>query len=250
MKAQNMDEQNGKLFGIGVGPGDPDLLTVKAVKVLEQVSVVFTAASSKNDYSLALEIARPYIPQDARVVSLAFPMTQDIQAKKKAWAANADIVADILHQGHDAAFLTLGDSLTFSTFGYLLRQIKERYPQIPVETIPGITSYQASAAALNMPLVEGEESLLVLSGAQGGDRLRAQDHKPDNVVFMKAYRNVPSICKALDEAGMLNQAAGVVSCSQPEEELVRDVTSLLDRKPNYWTLIIAKKSQSNGTQES
>ena len=244
-----MNHHIGKLYGIGVGPGDPDLLTLKAVKVLQQVSVVFTAASSKNDYSLALEIARPHIPKDARVHPLAFPMTQDVATKQAAWAANAAIVADILKQGHDAAFLTLGDSLTFSTFGYLLRQIKDRYPQVAVETMPGITSYQASAAALNMPLVEGEESLLVLSGAQGGDRLREQHHKPDNVVFMKAYRNVPSICEALDEAGMLNHAAGVVSCSQPGEELIRDVSALLRREPNYWTLIIAKKSNSNGTQE-
>ena len=244
-----MNEKLGKLYGIGVGPGDPDLLTLKAVQVLQQVSVVFTAASSKNDYSLALEIARPHIPADARVHPLAFPMTRDIAAKQAAWAANADIVADYLLQGRDAAFLTLGDSLTFSTFGYLLRQIGERFPDIPVETIPGITSYQASAAALNMPLVEGEESLLVLSGAEGGDRLREQIFQPDNVVFMKAYRNVPSICEALDEAGMLGQAAGVVNCSLPGEELVRDVKTLLHREPNYWTLIIAKKSPSNGAPQ-
>jgi len=244
-----MSKQNGKLYGIGVGPGDPDLLTLKAVKVLQKVSVVFTAASSKNDYSLALEIARAHIPADVRVRSLAFPMTRDIAAKKAAWAANADIVADYLHQGRDAAFLTLGDSLTFSTFGYLLRQIRDRYPDLDVETVPGITSYQASAAALNMPLVEGEESLLVLSGAEGGSRLREQTFSPDNVVFMKAYRNVPSICEALDEAGMLGQAAGVVSCSLPGEELIRDVKDLLRREPNYWTLIIAKKSRSNGAPE-
>ena len=245
-----MTETLGKLYGIGVGPGDPDLLTLKAAKVLQQVSVVFTAASSKNDYSLALEIARPHIPAEARIHPLAFPMTRDITAKQAAWAANADIVVDYLRQGQDAAFLTLGDSLTFSTFGYLLRQIGERYPDIPVETVPGITSYQAAAAALNMPLVEGEESLLVLSGAEGGNRLRGQSVKPDNVVFMKAYRNVPSICEALDEAGMLGQAAGVVSCSLPGEELVRDVKTLLDREPNYWTLIIAKKSPSNGTPQN
>jgi precorrin-2/cobalt-factor-2 C20-methyltransferase len=244
-----MNEKLGKLYGIGVGPGDPDLLTLKAVKVLQKVSVVFTAASSKNDYSLAMEIARPHIPAETRIHPLAFPMTRDIAAKQAAWAANADIVADYLQQGQDAVFLTLGDSLTFSTFGYLLRQIGERFPDIPVETVPGITSYQASAAALNMPLVEGEESLLVLSGAEGGDRLREQIFQPDNVVFMKAYRNVPSICEALDEAGMLGQAAGVVNCSLPGEELVRDVKTLLHREPNYWTLIIAKKSPSNGAPQ-
>lgn len=244
-----MTKQTGKLYGIGVGPGDPDLLTLKAVKVLQRVSVVFTAASTKNDYSLALKIARPHIPRKALVRSLAFPMTRDEAAKKAAWGANAAVVVDYLQQGHDAAFLTLGDSLTFSTFGYLLRQIKARHPELAVETIPGITSYQASAAALNMPLVEGEESLLVLSGAQGGDRLREQQRKPENVVFMKAYRNVPSICAALDDADMLQNAAGVVRCSLPEEELIRDVSALVGREPNYWTLIIAKKSHSNGTPE-
>jgi precorrin-2/cobalt-factor-2 C20-methyltransferase len=245
-----MNKPIGKLYGIGVGPGDPDLLTLKAVKVLQQVAVVFTAASSKNDYSLALEIARPHIPGDAHVRTLAFPMTQDLAAKEDAWVANAGIVVDDLRQGHDAAFLTLGDSLTFSTFGYLLRQIEVHYPDIVVETVPGITSYQASASALNMPLVEGEESLLVLSGAQGGDRLKEYGaHRPDNVVFMKAYRNVPSICAALDQAGMLGSAAGVVSCSQPGQELIRDVTTLLEREPNYWTLIIAKKPSSHGPQK-
>ena len=244
-----MHNPTGKLYGIGVGPGDPDLLTLKAVKVLQRVTVVFTAASTKNDYSLALEIARPHIPPEARLLTLAFPMTHDIAAKQAAWGANADVVAGYLMQGHDAAFLTLGDSLTFSTFGYLLRQIAARYPELIVETIPGITSYQASAAALNMPLVEGEESLLVLSGAHGGDRLREQGHQPDNVVFMKAYRNVPSICAALDEAGMLPHAAGVVRCSLPGEELIRDVSVLADRAPNYWTLIIAKKPHTNGASE-
>jgi precorrin-2/cobalt-factor-2 C20-methyltransferase len=244
-----MKQTTGKLYGIGVGPGDPDLLTLKAVKVLQKVAVVFTAASSKNDYSLALEIARPHIPQTACIHPLAFPMTRDETAKQAAWGANAAVVVDYLTRGQDAAFLTLGDALTFSTFGYLLRQIKARHPGLAVETVPGITSYQASAAALNMPLVEGEESLLVLSGAEGGDRLREQNRKPDNVVFMKAYRNVPSICAALDEAGMLQQAAGVVRCSLPEEELIRDVSALVNRQPNYWTLIIAKKSRANGTPE-
>ena len=244
-----MKQQTGKLYGIGVGPGDPDLLTLKAVKVLQRVTAVFTAASTKNDYSLALEIARPHIPPEARLQTLAFPMTQESAAKQAAWGANADVVVGYLKQGHDAAFLTLGDSLTFSTFGYLLREIAVRYPEVVVETVPGITSYQASAAALNMPLVEGEESLLVLSGARGGDRLREQKIKPDNVVFMKAYRNVPSICAALEEAGMLRDAAGVVRCSQPGEEVIRDVPSLAGREPNYWTLILAKRNGWHGTPQ-
>ena len=242
-----MTMSSGTLFGIGVGPGDPELLTLKAVNLLKRVDVVFTAASTKNNYSLAIDIARDHIPANTAIQTLAFPMTKDRSETRRAWEANAKTIAGIIKKGSDAAFLTLGDPLTFSTFGYILKCMQRLYPEIPVVSVPGITSYQASAAALNMPLVEGEESLLVLSGAQGGDRLREQGLKPDNVVFMKAYRNVPSICAALDEAGMLDKAAGVVSCSQPGQELVRDVTNLLDREPNYWTLIIAKNARSNGT---
>ncbi len=237
-----MTTQPGTLYGIGVGPGDPDLLTLKAVNVLKAVDIVFTAASTKNDYSLAVNIAREHIPAATEIRALAFPMTKDRAETRRAWEANAKTIAATTAAGRQAAFLTLGDPLTFSTFGYILKYIRRLYPELPVVTVPGITSYQASAAALNMPLVEGEQSLLVISGAYGGDRLAQQIQQPDTVVFMKAYRNVPGICTALENTGMLANSAGVVRCSQPEQEIVGDVKTLESRAPNYWTLIIARKT--------
>ncbi len=232
----------GTLYGIGVGPGDPDLLTLKAVRILKSVDVVFTAASSKNDYSLAVNIAKAHIPAQTEIHALAFPMTKDRHATHQAWEANARTIAAATTAGRQAAFLTLGDPLTFSTFGYILKYIRRLYPDLPVVTVPGITSYQASAAALNMPLVEGEQALMVVSGAYGGTRLARQIEQPDTVVFMKAYRNVPGICSALEEADMLAHSAGVVRCSLPEQEIVADVKTLESRSPNYWTLIIARKT--------
>ncbi len=237
-----MTTQPGTLYGIGVGPGDPDLLTLKAVNILRKVDIVFTAASTKNDYSLAVNIARDYIPDQTEINALAFPMTKDRKVTRKAWEANARTIAAATSAGRQAAFLTLGDPLTFSTFGYILKYMRRLFPDHPVVTVPGITSYQASAAALNMPLVEGEQSLLVLSGANGGTRLSEQIARPDTVVFLKAYRNVPGICTALENTGMLAHSAGVVRCSQPEQEIVDDVKSLESRSPNYWTLIIARKT--------
>ncbi len=237
-----MNTQPGTLYGIGVGPGDPDLLTLKAVKVLKRVDIIFTAASTKNDYSLAVNIAREHIPAQTEIHALAFPMTKDRAETRKAWEANARTIAAATVAGRQAAFLTLGDPLTFSTFGYILKYMRRLFPDHPVVTVPGITSYQASAAALNMPLVEGEQSLLVVSGAYGGDRLARQIQQPDTVVFMKAYRNVPGICTALENTGMLAHSAGVVRCSQPEQEIVGDVKTLESRSPNYWTLIIARKT--------
>ncbi len=237
-----MTTKPGTLYGIGVGPGDPDLLTLKAVNILQKVDIVYTAASTKNDYSLAVNIARAHIPAQTEIRALTFPMTKDRDVTRKAWEANARTIAAVTAEGRQAAFLTLGDPLTFSTFGYILKYMRRLFADIPVVTVPGITSYQASAAALNMPLVEDEQSLLVLSGANGGAHLARQNEPPDTVVFMKAYRNVNGICSALEGTGMLAHSAGVVRCSQPEQEIVGDVKTLTSRQPNYWTLIIARKT--------
>jgi precorrin-2/cobalt-factor-2 C20-methyltransferase len=235
-----MHAQTGKLYGIGVGPGDPELMTLKAVRVLKEVDVVYAAASTKNDYSLAVNVARAHIPDSTPVIHLAFPMTQDRKETGQAWKQHAQTLADELSGGRRAAFLTLGDPMTYSTFGYLMKNIRAIAPEIEIETVPGITSYQASAARLNTPLVEGEESLLITSGVKGGDRFRSLNGKPENVVFMKAYRNVRDISTALQEADMLGTSVGISHCCLPEEEVIKDIRELESRKPGYWTLIIAK----------
>lgn len=244
-----MQNPNGTLYGIGVGPGDPDLIPLKAVKALQRIRIVFTAASSKNDYSLAVQIASPHLPPDAEIRPLPFPMTRDRRAQEAAWDANARVVAEALATGADACFLTLGDPLTYSTYGYVLRALQRGYPDLAVVTIPGITSYQASAAALNTPLVEGDESLLVMAGTRGTERIRSLNGHAENVVILKAYRNVEAICEALDEAHLLEASRGVVRCGMPDQELVADIRKLVPRDPNYWTLIIAKRNRRHEPEE-
>ena len=240
-----MKSEPGTLYGIGVGPGDPELITMKAVSVLSRVDIVFAAASTKNSYSMAVDIARPHIPEHASLQILQFPMTKDKAIVHQAWKENAHIILDALAAGKHAAFLTLGDSLTYSTYGYILKYIQSAKPHINVQTVPGITSYQAAAARLNMPLVEGEESLMVISGANGGDRLRHLGAKPENIVFLKAYRNVQDIKAAIDETGQYLSCVGIKNCGQAEEEIISDLTELSAKKPNYWTLIIAKQNTNN-----
>jgi precorrin-2/cobalt-factor-2 C20-methyltransferase len=110
---------------------------------------------------------------------------------------------------------------------------------LAIQTVPGITSYQAAAAATNRPLVEGEESLLIMSGVHGGQRFERMPDKPDNVVFLKAYRNVRGICHALEGANMLNGSVAVTNCSREDEKIYKDLKMLGQKQPNYWTLIIA-----------
>ncbi len=229
----------GTLYGIGVGPGDPELIPVKSVRILKQVDRIFTAASSKNDYSLAVDIARSYIPDGTVVEKLDFPMSKDRTLLEDAWRLNARRIVQVLDDGLDAAFLTLGDPLTYSTFGYVLRHLESGWPHLTVRTVPGITSYQAAAAAINRPLVEGEESLMIMSGVNGGERFGRMPDKPDTVVFLKAYRNVAGICQALEASRMLDGSVAVANCSREDEKVFRNLKRLAREQPNYWTLIIA-----------
>jgi len=238
-----MKKKMGTFYGIGVGPGDPELITMKAIRILQRVDVVYAAASTKNSHSLAVSIAKPHIPEATPIQRLSFPMTTDRAVTQQAWEVNADTIYKSLSKGDDVAFLTLGDPMTYSTYGYVLRYMNRIDAKLPVVTVPGITSYQAAAARLNVPLVEGEESLLVVSGAMGGDRLRQQTIKPENVVFLKAYRNVEDITRAIGEADADYRCMGVSKCGQADEKIMFDLEELETRSPDYWTLIIAKQKK-------
>lgn len=238
-----MEKKQGTLYGIGVGPGDPELMTIKAVKVLNTVDVVFTASSTKNSFSLAVDIARPHLPEVVDVRTLSFPMTKDKDVMKSAWVDNAKTILDVLNQGKDAAFLTLGDPMTYSTFGYILQVMQERNPEVAMVTIPGITSYQAAAARMNIPLVEAEESLLLTSGAYGGANVRKLSDCAENVVLLKAYKNVKDITAALFESDMLENSRAIRKCGREGEEIITDISRLDEGEPDYWTLILAKQNK-------
>ena len=240
-----MKSKSGTLYGIGVGPGDPELIPVKAVNLIGKVDIIYTAASSKNDYSLAVEIAKPYIPASAAIHNMSFPMSKDPNVKQRAWEEHALQIVETLKSGQSAAFLTLGDPLTYSTYGYLIRQIQRLWPLAPIVTVPGISSFQAAAATTNMPLVEGDESLLIVSGVHGGERLRALAESVENVVCLKVYRNMQSICDALEETGLAQGSVSVANCSRKEEKVYYDLRDLEHERPNYWTLIIAKQNHSH-----
>jgi len=222
-----------------VGPGDPDLITLKAVKTLSQVDVIYTASSTKNSYSLAISIAKPHIPENTEILYLGFPMSRDSEVLKDAWGKNASIVAETLARGANAAFLTLGDCLTYSTYGYLARHVRRIAPGAEMVAVPGITSYHAAAARVHRPLAEGEQSLLIVSGCGGGGKLRQMGTHAENVVFLKAFRNAADITRAIDEQGWRKNSVGVVSCGLAEERIIEDIDEFETAPPDYWTLIFS-----------
>ncbi|MFA7165226.1 MAG: precorrin-2 C(20)-methyltransferase [Desulfoplanes sp.] len=230
----------GTLYGIGVGPGDPDLLTMAAVKKLAQVDVILAASSSKNEYSLALGIAKPHLPENIRVVMLKFPMTKDKQALADAWAENGRITADILKQGHNAAFLTLGDPMIYSTFGYLLKILKKTHPEIPVEIIPGVTSFQAAAAKTQTILTESGENLVIFSGVGDEQKLDTLLGQADNAVILKSYKNFDILRKTVHKHSR-TQSSVFVSRLGLEGERITHNLDEITRQPHYLSLLLVKK---------
>ena len=236
-------KQSGILYGVGVGPGDPELLTLKALKVLREVEVIFAASSPKNGYSLALNTVQDLIPKDAKVVKLPFPMTNNAEVLQEAWRENAAAVRKVLDQGQDAAFITIGDPLTYSTYGYLLKTLKQNDCKAQAFTVPGVTAYHAAAARLNKPLVESNESLVVVSGVGDPESIRRLSVFSENIVIMKAYRQFDSI---IDTVESLPQACSVSAVSQiglPEERVTQDATKLKGEKMPYLTLCVVKRKK-------
>ena len=235
----------GTLYGIGVGPGDPELITLKAVNRLKQVDVVFAAASTKNEASLAQSIAAPHLHEGVEVIRLDFPMTRDEDLLASAWRANADTVAGQLALGRDAAFLTLGDPLTYSTFGYLLRTLNGLLSQIPVVVIPGVTSYQAAAAFTGRVLVESGENLAVVSGVAEEAELERILEAADSAVILKAYKNMPVIRRVLAKLGLADSCVFVTRLGHEGEEVITNLADVPD-KPSYFSLLLVRRGGRRG----
>ncbi|MDR3203843.1 MAG: precorrin-2 C(20)-methyltransferase [Deltaproteobacteria bacterium] len=236
--------ETGVLYGLGVGPGDPDLITLKALKILKQVDQIFTAASTKAEASLAGRIVSAHLPSQAELRILAFPMSNDSSELDRAWQANAEEVAQVLRSGQSAAFLTIGDCLTYSTFSYLLTRLFIIMPEAKVESVPGIASYQLAASKLNRPLVLGRETLSVVGGAND-DNLEKLLEASDNLVILKAYQSTSSIIDRLKALGLAKAASLCVNLALPGEKIVERLDDDFEEPMSYFSLILVNKRLLN-----
>lgn len=233
----------GTLYGVGVGPGAPDLLTLRAVAVLRRVDVVLAAASPRNDFSAALDTARPHLRPDVRVLRLDFPMTRDRAVLRAAWDKAAETARAVLEAGCSAAFLTIGDPLIYSTFGYLMRTLRACAPHVPVEIVPGVTSFQAAAARTRTVLCENGETLLLVPGINSRENMEDALSLADTAVILKAYRNLPAIVEALCRQGRLDSCVLASLVERPGESL-RTGIDPADGTPPYMSLILSRRPET------
>jgi len=236
----------GKVYGIGVGPGDPGLMTVKAVEVLQRAGHVFAPVSKDGSKSVALETAQRFIPAHTPVTKLLFPMLKDKRVLHDRWMKNYEAIRDVACRGADCAFITLGDPSIYSTFSVIVRLFKAHSPDIEIETIPGIPSFCYAAARAGMTLVEGDEILAVASANDMRERIGALIKTTDTAVFLKTYRDRNRLLDIVKDCGFLSCCTYIRRCGMQGEEVIRECDKLPD-DPDYLSLIIVKKPhEENG----
>ncbi len=227
--------EKGKLFGIGVGPGDTELLTLKAAKVLETVPVIFSPKSSKEKDSIALSIVKPILEKRddykrLMIVAPIFPMIENKDELEKIWDSASEMIAQYLDSGRDVAFITLGDTSVFSTYSYVQKRLIDDYE---IETIPGITSFTACAATRNKALVEQNQILTIVPKID--DRLEQVLEYSDSIVLMKASRNTAELEDTIEQKERNKEIYSVQNCTQENEKVIEGFST---EKPYLTTTII------------
>jgi len=253
----------GTLYGVGLGPGDPEWLTRKAYQVLTTVPVIFYPASGGTAEGFALDILRRAFGQDAgsqlaeapahtppaavleRCRPLPITLMRGPDVARPHWTQAAEVVGAVLQRGQDVAFITEGDPLVYSTFVYLRDALVERFPCARVEVIPGISSMTAAAARAMFPLAIADERIAVLPATFDPQFLEQALAAFDTVVLLKVSRVLDQVITLLEQRGLLGSAVLVERCGTPQERIVRDLSRLRGQRVDYFSLLLVRNRRDS-----
>ena len=232
-----MEHTVGTFYGVSVGPGDPELLTLKAVRCIEQCPVL-AAPRTAEGRMLALEIVKGAVDVSGKtILPLQFAMSRDADTLRASHEAAAGAVREALDAGQDVAMLNLGDVSIYATYGYLEEILKAQ--GYPTARIAGVPSFCAAAAALGRSLTDGMEAPLTLAPGRHAEQVL---DAPGAKVLMKSGRQLPAALAALRQRGLLEKSAMACNCGLPEQTLWPDLSSYDPARPaGYFTTIIVKE---------
>lgn len=226
----------GTLFGIGVGPGDPELMTLKAIRLLRQASLIAVPVTQAGGDSYALEVAAGELRPEHTVLRLHFPMVRDAATRLAHRQAAAQAILEHLCVGQDVAFLTEGDPLLHSTFIYVLNSMPA---QVRVEVVPGVSSVTAAAAEARVHLANADQRLAILPATyENVTHLRHTLQEFDAVVLLKVNRVLGDIIAVLDQMGLGDQALLVERASHPASRVLRGTAQMRNATIHYLSLLI------------
>jgi len=247
----------GKLYVIGIGPGDPELMTLKAARTLNMVPCIFVPKGREEGSSLALSIVQKELSLEGKeIVELHFPMIKtaphpnplprgerevsQMRELDTKWNDAVRAIASILERGMDAAFITIGDPGIYSTFFYLYDKLLEQKPSLVIEIVPGISSINAAAARAGLYLGLGNERIAILP-ANYLDSLEDTLAKFDTVVLMKVSKVFNTVRDLLNTMNRAAQATYVVRAGMDDEHVYKDINKVKEEDLNYFSLLIVRK---------
>ena len=238
----NFQAQSGVFYGVGVGPGDPLLITLKAHHLIQSTDVICYLANETGS-SQARDIAQHSIGsrnESSIEIAIPMPMSTDRTAANAAYDLGAKQISEHINQGKSVVFLCEGDPLFFGSFSYLLERLSDLHECL---VVPGISSVNGAASALQQPLTLLQESFVVMSGRHTDVQLEQALMSHDSVVIMKAGRARPRILAILDKTGRTADANYLAYIGRDNEEILTDVTQLANTAGPYFSLFVVLKQE-------
>ena len=229
----------GKLYGVGVGPGATDLITLRGVNVLNKVDVLGIPRSSEKVRPFAWRVCKPVVKENPsqEKLFLHFPMTKDHRVLIPAWKKAFDEIYSRLKQGLDLAFITQGDPSVYSSWMYILDEFSEKFPQIEIEIVPGVSSITAVPAVLKKPLADGKEQFCVLPATYGIADLPQLCEHFDTIILTKVGRMIPQLVEVLERLNLLDQATYVSYATTEDQIIVEDIKSIKNDSCAYFSMV-------------
>lgn len=229
---------SGKLFGVGVGTGDPEELTLKGLRVIQESDIILVPISGKGRKSRAFTAIESYV-ENQEIVELLFPMTTDDAVLKEAWNNSIEVIDGYLKQGKKVTFITIGDISIYCTFTYIADGIRARGHEI--ELVAGIPSFCAIAAKAQRSLCDWEEPLLIYPSNYNTEKISAYLEEFDNIVLMKAAKEYDQLLDLLESKNRLDKSFMISKCGFEDEEIVMNLKDKDPKEVNYLSTIIVKK---------
>jgi precorrin-2/cobalt-factor-2 C20-methyltransferase len=240
---------SGKLFCIGCGPGDPDLLTLKAAEILKSADIIFCPTSRAGKESKALAIVKPILHQrneKPEIIDLIFPMVKDKETLSETWKNNANQIAKKCVAGKKVAYLCVGDPSLYSTFTYIHRELKKQHPDVGIEIVPGVASMFAFASQAKISLAEGDETLAIVPACYDLDRVKTTASSCDTVIFLKDGRYFSSVIEMLKQSGFSEDSLIAIAqdvSAEGEVVKVAKLKEVSDSNPaeKYFSIMVVKR---------
>jgi len=236
---------------VGCGPGDPELLTVKAASLLKNADVIYAPTAREGKPSIALSIVQKYVNATAKIVDLIFPMVKNREQTRLYWRRNAEQIAEAAKMGKNVVYLTVGDPSLYSTWIYIQREITSRYPEIHLKIIPGIPSVFAFAAQAKISLAEGDETLGIIPACYDLEKVKRTANSCDTLVFLKDGRHFGEVIEMLSSAGFSDDSMITMAQDVSAGEEVLKRKSLKEIRQNkvttekYFSLMVAKRKNGS-----